>query len=302
MSNAPALIALDWGTSSLRAYLLDHNGAVLQSRTKGPGIMRVKDGNFAAALTDFCHGWPNLPRLACGMIGSRQGWHEAPYLPCPADVSALAAQLLSTTSSNGDKLLLVPGVRRVDDSGVSDVMRGEETQILGAHDANAAAELFVLPGTHSKWVLVERGSISWFCTFLSGELYQVLSEHSILGKMITADAAPTDEAFDRGVAAGLSGPLLRQLFSARTLALDEQLKPGEVSAYLSGLIIGAEIRQAIAACPVAPTEVTLIATQHLTSRYLLALARAGVHARPGPADAAAAGLAQIATAAGILTS
>jgi 2-dehydro-3-deoxygalactonokinase len=304
--NAPALIAVDWGTTAARAYGVDADGRIVGERRAELGIVQVPDGAFAAALATLLGDWAALPvpRIACGMIGSRQGWVEAPYRDCPAALASLASGLVATP---GGELLVVPGVICVDASGVPDVMRGEETQILGCGDVGEASQLAILPGTHSKWARVSAGRIEGFATWMTGELYAILMQHSILGRLAGAGAAPgalDERAFARGVARGLDEPgLTHAIFGARTLALTGGLDPGEVGDWLSGLLIGHEIASARARyCAGRDTglPVRIIGSDALAARYLTALALAGIDAIPGPADAAARGLYDIACTARLI--
>src|SRR5262249_11906232 len=204
--NRCALLAIDWGTTPARAYRLAANGAILDTKTAPLGIQAVTDRQFAAALDTLLGEWRDerAPRIACGMIGSRQGWIEAPYVSCPVDLAGLGAHLARTP---GAELAIVPGAICVDDSGIPDVMRGEETQVAGALSSDRERMLAVLPGTHSKWAIVEGGRLVAFATFMTGELFAVLLSHSILGRMAdrTAAADATGDAFSRGVAKGLAG-------------------------------------------------------------------------------------------------
>ena len=177
---AAALIGIDWGTTSARAYRLDARGRILDEQSAPLGVQKVEPGNFPQALTALLGGDvpDGVPMIASGMIGSRQGWVEAPYRDCPADFDGIAAAL---TPVPGTRLRIVPGLVCRDADGVPDVMRGEETQIVGALDdetlAQAAPRVIVLPGTHSKWALVRGRTIQTFATFMTGELYAVLREH-----------------------------------------------------------------------------------------------------------------------------
>jgi 2-dehydro-3-deoxygalactonokinase len=304
--NDAALLAVDWGTTSARAYALDARGRVLGERSAALGVSQVGNGAFAAALAALLGDWSALPlpRIACGMIGSRQGWIEVPYHACPAALDALATGLARTP---GDELLIVPGVVGIDAGGVPDVMRGEETQILGAVDAAEPSLLAILPGTHSKWARVARGRIEGFATWMTGELYAVLLQHSILGRLAGAPATPgslDERAFARGVARGLDEPgLSHAIFGARTLALTGGLGPAEVGDWLSGVLIGHEIASARArfrAGSDAGVKVRIIGSDALAARYAAALAQAGIEAAPGPADAAARGLYAIARTARLI--
>lgn len=298
-----ALLAIDWGTSSCRAYALDRHGGIAAKRSAPLGVQRVADGEFAQALSNLCAGivTARVPMIACGMVGSRQGWVEVPYCACPADFAAIAAGL---TPVPGTALAIVPGLICRDDDGIADVMRGEETQILGALAEEAMApQAVLLPGTHSKWAIVGRGGIEAFSTFMTGELYALLMDHGILGRL--ALPGEDDAALERGVRHSLRGgaALTHDLFSARTLALIDALAPSSVGDYLSGLLIGAEIVAAqrwLRRLQSAPLPLTLIGAPALVGRYRRALAIAGIEADVGAGDAAARGLWRIARHAGLL--
>ena len=291
------LIALDWGTSSARLYVLGSHGDVVGERAAPLGVQRITDGRFGEALATLCAGIAdaNVPQIACGMIGSRQGWVEAPYRDCPADFDAIASSL---TKVKGTNLTIIPGLICRAADGTPDVMRGEETQVLGALSQDAARrQVFVLPGTHSKWVVAGARGIERFATFVSGELFAVLREHSILGRLATEGC--DEDAFDEGVRHSLreTAAPTHDLFSARTRALTDELASGSIADYLSGLLIGAEAhagdrwldRQAMKG-----VAVTLIGEPALVERYRKALAIAGIGAIPGPSAAAARGMWRIA--------
>ncbi len=254
----PHLIALDWGTSNLRASLLDARGQTLETRSAPGGVMAVQGGQFAQALLALCADWlaqTNCPLMASGMIGSRQGWREAPYLDAPTSLAQAARQLITVpvmvADGHAERLLhIAPGLRCLDSAGEFDVMRGEETQIWGADlPANSCC---VLPGTHSKWAwLGEGGAIRHFKTFMTGELYGLLTQHSILGRLMAFGAEPgasQHEAFAAGVRLGLRGhaELPHTLFAARTAGLMGRVAPEALPDFLSGILLGAEIGGATA--------------------------------------------------------
>ena len=297
-----ALVAIDWGTTTARAYRLDRDGSVVAEQSAPLGVQKIEGGRFRDALSTLVG--RDLPRatplIACGMIGSRQGWLEAPYVDCPANFVAMAGALAHLPDG---PLAIVPGLICRDAEGVPDVMRGEETQVFGAVEDNDGRQLIVLPGTHSKWVLVDHGGIETFSTFMTGELYAVLREHSILGRL----AAPGSDsaAFDRGMRASLrdGAVLSHDLFSARTLALTAELAPEGVADYLSGLLLGAEVAAGcrwIEAHSAQDLSVTLIGDSMLCNRYRRALEAADISAASGPSDAAARGLWRFAVQAGMV--
>lgn len=306
MTAAPALIAIDWGTSSLRGFLLDSAGAVIETRQTSHGIARLPraaaDGGFALAYHELLGDWPLVPALASGMVGSRQGWLEAPYARCPTDLVSLADQMVAVDTERG-ALRIAPGVLFDDDDANPDVMRGEEVQILGAladrRDWSDGAA-FVLPGTHSKWAEVRGNRLLRFATFMTGELHALLMTHSILAAMAAsaADAAIAQPAaFERGLAAAQGRDLTHQLFVTRALGLRQRLDPLEVSDYVSGLLIGHEF-----ACRplVDDVPLVLIGAPALTLRYARAADLLGIAVAQRLDNTAHRGLWHLAIAAGLI--
>jgi 2-dehydro-3-deoxygalactonokinase len=296
-----ALLGLDWGTTTLRGYLIGEEGRVLTERSAGAGILHIQNGAFADALMDLAGDWlaadKDLPIVASGMIGSRQGWSEAPYVDIPAGAGDLT---LHRHGGFDRPVHIVPGLARRDADGIPDVMRGEETQIFGAHEHGVQDGLFLLPGSHSKWALVTDGLITWFATFMTGELFSALKNHTILGRMITGD---TDDAatFGRGVKYGYrASGILQRLFSARTLALFGELPEQRVASYLSGMLIGAEVAEARALTKNAGAQITIIGDPKLGQRYRTALTHCGLAADQAQKGAAARGQWRIAAANGLL--
>jgi len=303
---ATALVAIDWGTTAARAWCVGEDGAVLAHRSVPLGIRHVRDGNFGGALAKLLDGMPIglAPRIACGMVGSRQGWLEVPYVECPASLTALSDHLASVSL---ESLSIVPGVATRDPAGIPDVMRGEETQLLGAVAPDEAGVLAVLPGTHSKWARVEHGRIVDFTTFMTGELYAVLIDHSMLGRLAGHEPGRfSRDAFTQGVARGLDeGELSHDLFGARTLALTGALASDDVADWLSGLLIGRETRAArewALRAGIDPSLVRIIGSDALAERYEIALGDAGVLAQRASHDAAALGLWRIASRARLVPS
>jgi 2-dehydro-3-deoxygalactonokinase len=244
------LLAIDWGSSSLRAALLDDEGVVLEERTAARGMLTVAPGGFSEVFEEHFGDLMDVPGTRClmaGMVGSKQGWVEAGYCPCPAGLDEIAATLRPVgpqASKHGRRIDIVPGVS-CDPAGVPDVMRGEETQVFGALDLLGVQEgSFVLPGTHSKWVQVEAGRIRDLTTVMSGEFYDLLRKHSILARSLPpADASLDEAAFDRGVVMALQGgSLMQTAFSVRTLSLFDRMAAEALASYLSGLVIGEELR------------------------------------------------------------
>lgn len=293
----PRLIALDWGTSALRAYLLGAGGEVLERRAEPSGILNVPGRDFAAVYDAITASWrskhPDLPAIASGMIGSAQGWIEAPYADVPADIETVA-RALAVVPDVG--LRIVSGLAQR--GRAPDVMRGEETQLFGAMaavPALAGGGLVVLPGTHSKWARVARGRIEGFTTYMTGELFAVLSRHSILGRLgdvTTADDA-SDPAFVRGVrhARDTRSALANLVFSARSAVLVGDLPPADSFAYLSGVLIGDEVRAGVAT---GDRPRALVGEPALCDRYAAALGEFGVDDVAILGDTGSSGLWEIA--------
>ena len=275
----PMLIGGDWGSSNLRLFRFGENGSVLETRESASGVLAVADGAFEATLAGHIGDWLQAApaRIVLGgMIGSRQGWQEAPYAECPADANAIAMLAQHVRSMLGDVRIL-PGARIDRADGCIDVMRGEETQAFGAlsriEPASAGARLVIMPGTHSKWVHVDEGRIVDFTTYMTGELYAVLKTHSILGRLMHGDAADP-HAFATGVQRTLADPALSKwLFSTRSEGLFGRIAPSALASYLSGLLIGAEVGSASRNTPVRAA--TVIATPDLARNYRIALELAG---------------------------
>lgn len=291
------MITVDWGTSSLRAYLLDGAGAILDRRSAAAGIATVKDGAFAPVLADAIAGWPaDALVVLSGMIGSRQGWREAPYVPCPAGLSEIAAALLPMDDLAGRRAVLIPGLSHRDGDG-PDVMRGEETQAMGLAFTDGR---ICLPGTHSKWARLEGGRITGFRTYLTGELFAALTDHTIVGRLIPpAEPEPVEwrAGFDRGVdRAQRATGLLSSLFGVRATGLLGDLPLELLRPFLSGLLIGTEFREA---APPPSQTLTLVGSDALVLRYGRAADRLGIPAKPAQPDLAAIGAFRIAQAAGL---
>jgi 2-dehydro-3-deoxygalactonokinase len=196
------LVAVDWGTSSLRGALLDARGKVLEERSDARGILKVPAGGFPAVFEQLFGDWMQPEGTRClisGMAGSKQGWVEAPYCACPAGRVEVGRQIIDIDALPGARISIVPGLRD-EHAGVPDVMRGEEVQIFGAMALMDVDEgVFVLPGTHNKWATVKKGRVKGFRTFMTGEFYALLSQHSILARTLDANAPLDEAAFVEGV-------------------------------------------------------------------------------------------------------
>ncbi|WP_449560353.1 2-dehydro-3-deoxygalactonokinase [Mycolicibacterium mageritense] len=295
------LVALDWGTSALRAWLLGDDGQILDARECDGGLLRVED--YAATFSDVCSDWlgahPDVPAIACGMVGSSQGWREAGYLTVPTDLT-IAASALTPVPHDRGILHLVPGLRYEHD-GRTDVMRGEETQLIGVLRMLDADDLLVvLPGTHTKWVRISAHQVLSFTTAMTGELYGLLMQHGILARTAAA-AAPDEGAFARGLAADPSRGLASALFGARAAVLDDQLAPSALPDYVSGLLIADEVRHLLPE-HLPQQRIVLCGNAELCRRYSTAFAAHGVTpAASITGDAAALGLWTIAADCGLIS-
>lgn len=263
----------------------------------------MPDGDFEAVFERLLDPWitaTRVPLIASGMITSRNGWLETPYLPVPSGSEQLSDALLSLRTAGGCLLHFVTGVTSTH-NGAPDVMRGEETQIVGAVEAGLNEGIFVLPGTHSKWITVRSGRIVDFETFMSGEIYAALCAQTILGTLMN-DSPFNDEGFREGVSIGLdAGPkLLHTLFHVRTMPLFGRISEDKVADYLSGILIGSEIHGATSN-QVMDEPVTIIGRDDLSDRYAIALQVLGQHSVRAPDDIVARGHFAIASSAGLLS-
>ena len=298
-TNATALVAIDWGSSALRGARLSADGEVLEQRSFARGVLTVAVDEFATVFETCFGDWTRAGDARClisGMAGSKQGWREAPYCPCPTGFDDLAAQLMWLDLGAGrSEVAIVPGLscEHACDlpslPSVADVMRGEEVQIFGAMQLTGLRDgIFVLPGTHSKWAQVSNGRVTGFHTYMSGEFFALLSQQSILSRTLDKDAPPDESAFALGVQrAAQPGGLLHHAFGARTLSLFSRKDAAALTSYLSGLVIGAELAAQTFSVG---TEVVVIGAPALTERYAQGLAIHGVQARMLDAQATWAGL------------
>lgn len=304
MPTVPALLAVDWGTTALRGALLAVDGTVIATHAAPRGLLSVPPGGWQAAFDAEFGAWqsahPGLPCLMSGMVGSRQGWAEAPYVACPAGLDDLVRGLLWLQPG---RLAIVPGLS-TEVEGIPDVLRGEEVQAFGALQSladPAGDHTMVLPGTHSKWLRVQAGCVTSFATHMTGEVYALLRQQSILARMLPADDDGFEaEAFDLGVAqAATPGGLLHHLFAIRTLALFDRASGPALASRLSGLLIGEELRAQAGQLPAA-APVSVIASPALALRYQRALQARGHAVRLAPNDAGWLGVLAVARAAGLV--
>ncbi|UFU03195.1 2-dehydro-3-deoxygalactonokinase [Ruania suaedae] len=297
-----ALLALDWGTSSVRLTALAEDGTVLGSRSSQEGILTVGQEPSAYAITldrlagEWAAARPAV--IACGMVGSAKGWREVPYLPTPVDL--LEGATLTEVAGPWGPVHLVPGV-----STRGGVMRGEETQLLGLVLAGYRDGVVALPGTHTKWASLAGGTLIDFHTAMTGELFALLTTHGTLAQVVGPPTAqPVDwAAFASGVEHGLAGAGLGAAalaFGVRARALLEQVPAEQVREELSGVLIGSEIAGALHWLEHAPESVSVVASADLTERYRRALAVADLPCESAPAEVTADALLHLARRAGLI--
>lgn len=268
-------IAADWGTTNRRAYLIDGAGDLTGEMEDESGVLAVAPGEFPAAVESLRAKFGDRPLLLAGMVGSNRGWVEVPYVPAPAGLADIAAGLCWVEP---ERTAIVPGIAcTIGDT--ADVMRGEEVQLLGAHAAGLVGPdaLVCHPGTHNKWVRLEEGRIGPFRTVMTGELFNLLREHSILADLLAAPVK-IGAAFEAGARHGLAhDDLTAELFSVRARCLLGKADPADAASYASGLLIGSDVRIGLSSAP--PGEVAVLGRPELTRLFAAALAVAGREAK-----------------------
>jgi 2-dehydro-3-deoxygalactonokinase len=282
----PAWVAADWGTSQLRLWLMDDAGAVQEARRAPCGMGGLAPSDFEPALVDLLgDALPRVGRLTvicCGMAGSRQGWAEAPYAAVPCAPPSAAEAVKAPTSDPRLDVWLLPGIRQ---ESPPDVMRGEETQIAGLLNTEPDFDgVACLPGTHTKWVHLSAGEVVSFRSFLTGELFALLADRSVLRHAVAGEGWD-DAAFEEAVTDALSRPaeVAAKLFEIRAASLLQGLEPAPARARLSGLLIGIELA---AARPYwLGQDVRLVGEAGIARAYGAALSAQGVALRARDADA-----------------
>lgn len=269
MRLADSFIGVDWGTTNRRAYLIDSTGKRTDEFEDSKGILSIPAGGFPAAIAEIRARLGDKPLLMAGMIGSNRGWKEAPYVPCPAGLDELVAKL----AWPDERAAIVPGVSYVG-QGRADVMRGEEVQLLGAAAAGLVEPdaLVCHPGTHNKWTVLHQAKIQSFRTVMTGELFSLLKEHSILSDMLQGPVADNEIFRSAARYAIFNEALPAELFSVRASVLLGKMKKEDAASYTSGLLIGADVRIGLAV----PTSarVAVMGRPELTRLYVAALGEA----------------------------
>lgn len=262
-------LIIDWGTSNFRIFLIGKNGDLLNKMETSMGLLQVESGNFATALENFLTSWlpnyQNLPIFMAGMVGSANGWFTVDYVETQTDMHKLSNNAFNFKLPWGAAATIIAGLLHRDNkTNTQDVMRGEEVQVFGLmNECNATNLKVILPGTHSKHVNVKDGKITAFSTYMTGELFSIISQNSILGKNLPhQEFDPT--TFNLGVLAGQTTQLTQALFQVRTQKLFNRISEVHIESYLSGILIGNELQN------VTKQAVYLIGNPTLCHKYQLA--------------------------------
>jgi 2-dehydro-3-deoxygalactonokinase len=264
---ANAFIAVDWGTTNRRAYLIE-DGQVVRTEVDKAGALAISDFPGEVAALRMLLG--DLPVLLTGMVGSSIGWVQVDYVPVPAGLDDLASHLHFVDN----RTAIVPGLSWNPQGGHGDVMRGEEVQLLGARAAGLVPADAVLcqPGTHCKWAWLEGGRIVRFVTAMTGELFALLRDHSLLAGQL-AQGTDDDDAYRRGVELGCKRDLAAALFSIRADGLLDRLPKAEAASFASGVLIGSDVAARLQ--DIGSAMVHIVADPYLGGLYNAALAQAG---------------------------
>ncbi|MEQ8179392.1 MAG: 2-dehydro-3-deoxygalactonokinase [Amphiplicatus sp.] len=298
---ATQFIAVDWGSTNFRAQLVGENGVVVDEYSEPAGITRIDRAGMIDVMARLRRRWPEPSFILCsGMIGSNVGWLNAPYIECPAKLETLGGELIDT-SIGGVSCRIVPGLACRGADGEPDVMRGEEVEIAGLSSLyphlRRGEAVIGLPGTHTKWVKLVDGVVQSFFTSMSGEVFDRLSESGLLSSMITGEAAAGDvfdRAADQGAATGRG--LGRLLFGVRAKVVREWMPASDAASYARGVLIGAEIADAVSIYPTIKTQsrTIIVGNSALCALYARAMERQGVRTEiANKSHAAAAGYCEL---------
>ncbi len=308
MTRKTAFVGVDWGTSNLRLWLIGNDGAMVAERRSAEGMQTLEKNGYEAVLKRHLeafalagHAIPEKPRIIiCGMAGARQGWVEAPYADLPIALKKLPALAVAVENGLGADIRILPGIAKRDRAR-PDVLRGEETQLIGlALDPSGAtfSGTVIMPGTHCKWVELEGGRVTDFTTSMTGELFQLLRDQSILRHSIGGGSSgnrplsnkavgtePESEGFQRGVESALVDDigLLRGLFALRAESILFNIPGSDIADEMSGFLIGREVGDNLGSRR--PKSVMLAADEQTGALYASALATIGVEAKRSKADA-----------------
>jgi 2-dehydro-3-deoxygalactonokinase len=276
------ILAIEWTSAAFHAFLFEEDGTLIDQRQQARGVNHITDGAFEAALREIVGDWAAQASRVylAGMITSRNGWVETPYAEAPASLQDILGRSVTKRVDGLAPLIFLPGASVKHP--LPDMMRGEELKIIGTMGRGSG--VVALPGAHTKWAMVENGAIERFATYMTGEIATLLKANSLVGRLIPAQPSDNPEAFLRGVRLAwdrsIGGDVLRRIFSARSMVLFDELAPADIGDYLSGLLIGAEIEEALQEFSPPDRHVTLIGPPALCQRYDLALREAGMTSAP----------------------
>ena len=299
-----SIVAVDWGSSQFRAYLLDEKGEIIEKTESNLGIFKARKSGFAEVLYSSCGRWfdhvSDLPVFMCGMVGSREGWIETEYLKCPITAGEVGGRLTRVPDVSENPVYIVPGISS-DVFSFTDVIRGEETQIFGLPQEDCSEGITCMPGTHSKWVSFNGNTIDYFATFLTGELFSSIKTSGSIQPVIQHEDFDED-AFREGIRLSRKpGGLSHHLFSIRSRLVAGESSCSAHASYLSGLLIGAEISAGLALCPIKKS-ITLIGNKSLLNQYVLAFSLFDIATTPMSSDQASVkGLWKLAAVSGLAT-
>jgi len=280
-NSAVTIVGVDWGTTHRRAHAITGEGQLAREVSDADGALACK-GRFPSALDAALQGLevPGTRVVLAGMVGSALGWHEVPYVDSSVPLQDLAAHALRVPdAAPGVSAIIIPGYRVRNAQGVPDVMRGEETQLLGAWALGHRSGWFVLPGTHSKWVQLHEGRVVQLRTYMTGELFDLLSKHgTVAAAAVGATPEWDDAAFADGVKAAGHHALSHQIFSVRARVVCKDMPASSTTAYLSGLLIGTELKDVLQGSAGAAAQGTfkLLGSPQLAAHYQTAAQHLGL--------------------------
>ena len=278
MVSNTAYIIIDWGTTNFRAFALNHEDELIDTKSLSKGLLQISDGAFAESLQvileDWIEDYKPLPIYMAGMVGSAKGWHQVEYSQTPASLNSIDDKAFRFTLPWQAPAVIFAGVSHMNDEEQPDVMRGDEIQIFGLSIIqNAANFSAILPGTHSKHISYEQNNIASFSSFMTGEMFSILLSHSLLGKEVPVTNGFQTDVFLKGLNDVQNGKLTNKLFLNWSKRLFGQLKVAEVADYLSGMLIGYELQNVNA------NFVYIIGSQGLSQRYALACEALSIQAK-----------------------
>ena len=282
MSTNTSIVLGMWGTSHLSLYLVNPSTGVVKAKSQGPGISMLGGRSPEEALFEIVDKWIEEQTVSeiylSGMVGSTLGWVDVPYMECPLDMSDISPHVVRFIARD-IPIVIIPGLACQNLLGHNDVIRGEETELLGwfstASTQQLKSSLICIPGTHTKWIKIENGKIDSFLTSVVGEMYQIISANGVLAKPHFGKTVQSSNAFMLALDNISKRPsnLMNLLFTTRANAVRGEFSPEDSTDYLSGLLIGADIQAATDCFGREPFSegIPLIGSNYLVDRYSQAL-------------------------------